>query len=176
MLAQIKARDAKPTDTSLYDDVCAGKRAFLHGKDSVTEYLTALMQKEILIFDGGMGTMIQLRKPDAATYAGDRYAEWPCSVKGNNDCLSITQPEMIKEIHTEYLEAGAELGTLQELSAALARARACGLDATEEAARALARSTEQHAAAEALHGALRAPDADALRSPPDGGCNGGSKY
>ena len=109
VLAQIKARDAKPTDTSLYDDVRAGKRAFVHGKDSVTEYLTALMQKEILIFDGGMGTMIQLRKPDAATYAGDRYAEWPCSVKGNNDCLSITQPEMIKEIHTEYLEAGAEL-------------------------------------------------------------------
>ena len=70
------------------------------------EQLTALLRERIVILDGGMGTMIQLRKLDEAAYAGEKYKEWPCSVKGNNDCLSITQPEMIKEIDPTEMEDG----------------------------------------------------------------------
>ena len=87
----------------------SGKRQFVHGKDSVRDYLTELMKKEILIFDGGMGTMIQLRKLDEEAYRGEEYKEWGCAVKGNNDLLSITQPGIIQEIHEGYLDAGAEL-------------------------------------------------------------------
>ena len=109
VIAQVGPRNALSTDTSLYDEIRAGKRVFNHGVDSVKDYLTALMQKEILIFDGGMGTMIQLRRLDEAAYAGEKYKTWPCSVKGNNDCLSITQPDLIREIHQDYLVGGAEL-------------------------------------------------------------------
>ena len=109
VMSQTAPRNSAAKDTSLYEDVRAGKRQFVHGKDSVKDYLTELMKKEILIFDGGMGTMIQLRKLDEAAYAGEKYKEWPCSVKGNNDCLSITQPKIIQEIHEGYLDGGAEL-------------------------------------------------------------------
>jgi len=81
------------------------------------------MQKEILIYDGGMGTMIQNRKPDEDAYRGTQYKDWKCPIKGNNDCLSVTQPEMIKEIHTEYLDAGACLiGTNTFSSTTIAQA------------------------------------------------------
>ena len=110
-------------DTSLYEDVRAGKRQFVHGKDSVKDYLTSLMQKEILIFDGGMGTMIQLRKLSEEQYAGEKFKDWPCSVKGNNDCLSITMPDLIQEIHEGYLNGGAELiGTNSFSSTTIAQA------------------------------------------------------
>src|SRR5687768_5020777 len=68
-----------------------------------------LLQERILIIDGAMGTMIQRHKPTEADYRGDRFKDWPSDLKGNNDLLSITQPAMIKGIHKEYLNAGADL-------------------------------------------------------------------
>jgi 5-methyltetrahydrofolate--homocysteine methyltransferase len=65
--------------------------------------------ERILIIDGAMGTMIQKRKPTEETYRGKRFKDWPMDVKGNNDLLVLTQPDMIREIHGEYLEAGADI-------------------------------------------------------------------
>ncbi len=66
-------------------------------------------KRRILIIDGAMGTMIQKRKPTEEDYRGARFKDWASDVQGNNDLLSITQPEMIQEIHEEYLAAGADL-------------------------------------------------------------------
>ena len=56
-----------------------------------------------------MGTAIQRDRPDEAGYRGERFADWPSDVQGNNDLLSLTAPEIIAGIHREYLEAGADL-------------------------------------------------------------------
>jgi 5-methyltetrahydrofolate--homocysteine methyltransferase len=67
------------------------------------------MQKRILILDGAMGTMIQAYKFEEQDYRGEQFADWHSDVKGNNDMLVLTQPEVIKAIHCEYLEAGADI-------------------------------------------------------------------
>src|SRR4028119_1824207 len=68
-----------------------------------------IIQKRILILDGAMGTMIQRHKLEEADYRGERFKDWHCDVKGNNDLLSITQPDIIEGIHRQYLEAGADI-------------------------------------------------------------------
>src|SRR4051812_8664917 len=78
-------------------------------RPDATESLTALLQQRILVLDGAMGTAIQRDRPDEAGYRGERFADWPTDVQGNNDLLSITAPEIIAGIHREYLEAGADL-------------------------------------------------------------------
>lgn len=67
------------------------------------------LEKRILIIDGAMGTMIQRYKLQEADYRGERFKDWHCDVKGNNDLLCITQPHIITEIHKKYLEAGADI-------------------------------------------------------------------
>lgn len=67
------------------------------------------LEKRILVIDGAMGTMIQRHKLQEADYRGERFKEWHCDVKGNNDLLCITQPAIIKGIHKEYLVAGADI-------------------------------------------------------------------
>ena len=67
------------------------------------------LEKRVLIIDGAMGTMIQQYKLEEKDYRGKRFAEWPKDLKGNNDLLSITQPQIIKAIHKEYLKAGADI-------------------------------------------------------------------
>lgn len=67
------------------------------------------LQERILIIDGAMGTMIQRHKLQEADYRGERFKDWHKDVKGNNDLLSITQPEIIIGIHQQYLEAGADI-------------------------------------------------------------------
>lgn len=69
----------------------------------------AQLENRILVIDGAMGTMIQRYSPDESTYRGTRFAEWPHDLKGNNDLLSLTAPDMIREIHLEYLNAGADI-------------------------------------------------------------------
>ena len=69
---------------------------------------TALKER-ILIIDGAMGTMIQRHKLTEADYRGARFANWSSDLKGNNDLLCITQPDIIKNIHLQYLEAGADI-------------------------------------------------------------------
>ncbi|MEQ5807065.1 homocysteine S-methyltransferase family protein [Alteromonas sp. NFXS44] len=63
----------------------------------------------VLILDGAMGTMIQEHKLEEADYRGEAFANWHCDVKGNNDLLAITQPDIIYNIHCAYLEAGADI-------------------------------------------------------------------
>ena len=65
--------------------------------------------KRILILDGAMGTMIQRYKLDEAGYRGTRFKDHPRDLKGNNDLLVLTQPQIISEIHNAYLEAGADI-------------------------------------------------------------------
>ena len=67
------------------------------------------LNKRILIIDGAMGTMIQRYKLEEADYRGERFKDWHTDVKGNNDLLSITKPEIIQEIHELYLSAGADI-------------------------------------------------------------------
>ncbi|AJX32557.1 homocysteine S-methyltransferase family protein [Burkholderia oklahomensis] len=71
--------------------------------------LPQLLQKRILILDGAMGTMIQRYKLDEAAYRGERFKDFPRDVKGNNELLSITQPQIIREIHDQYFAAGADI-------------------------------------------------------------------
>ncbi|GAO41968.1 homocysteine S-methyltransferase family protein [Flavihumibacter petaseus] len=67
------------------------------------------LEKRILIIDGAMGTMIQRYKLQEADYRGERFAAWPSDLKGNNDLLSLTRPDIVDAIHREYLEAGADI-------------------------------------------------------------------
>ncbi len=71
--------------------------------------LDALLRRRILILDGGMGTMIQRYKLSEADYRGERFADFPHDLKGNNDLLVLTQPAVIREIHEAYLAAGADI-------------------------------------------------------------------
>ena len=68
-----------------------------------------ILKERILIIDGAMGTMIQRHKLEEADYRGARFANWHKDVKGNNDLLSITRPQIIIDIHKQYLEAGADI-------------------------------------------------------------------
>lgn len=68
-----------------------------------------LLKERILILDGGMGTMIQGFKLTEKDYRGERFADFATDVRGNNDLLCLTQPEVIKSIHRQYLDAGADI-------------------------------------------------------------------
>ncbi|MDG2116145.1 MAG: methionine synthase [Porticoccaceae bacterium] len=71
--------------------------------------ITAAVQQRILILDGAMGTMIQRHTLEENDFRGDRFADWHTDLKGNNDLLSLTQPDIICDIHRAYLEAGADI-------------------------------------------------------------------
>jgi 5-methyltetrahydrofolate--homocysteine methyltransferase len=68
-----------------------------------------ILEERILVLDGAMGTMLQRHKFTEEDFRGERFKDWPTSVQGNNDLLSITQPEAIKEVHRLYFEAGADI-------------------------------------------------------------------
>jgi 5-methyltetrahydrofolate--homocysteine methyltransferase len=74
-----------------------------------TSRLNERLAQTILILDGAMGTMIQRHKLTEADYRGERFADWPSDVKGNNDLLVLTRPDVIGGIHRAYLEAGADI-------------------------------------------------------------------
>ena len=74
-----------------------------------TAELKTLLAERILLLDGAMGTMIQRHKLGEADYRGQRFADWPRDVRGNNDLLVLTQPDVIRDIHGQYLEAGADI-------------------------------------------------------------------
>ncbi|MFP4080952.1 MAG: oligopeptide/dipeptide ABC transporter ATP-binding protein, partial [Ectothiorhodospira sp.] len=67
------------------------------------------ISRRIMILDGGMGTTIQTYGLQEADYRGERFADWSCDVKGNNDLLVLTQPKIIREVHEKFLEAGADI-------------------------------------------------------------------
>ena len=71
--------------------------------------LKALLAERILIIDGAMGTMIQRHKLEEEDYRGERFVDWASDLKGNNDLLVLTQPQIIQGIHEAYLDAGADI-------------------------------------------------------------------
>ncbi len=78
-------------------------------RPDATETLTELLRSRVLLLDGAMGTMIQRHTFSEAEYRGDRFADWDSDLKGNNDLLTLTQPEAISAIHRDYLDAGSDL-------------------------------------------------------------------
>jgi len=68
-----------------------------------------LLNERIVIIDGAMGTMIQQYKLNESAYRGDRFKDWPTDLRGNNDLLCLTQSGIVKEIHKQYLQAGADI-------------------------------------------------------------------
>ncbi len=73
------------------------------------EKLEELLRKRIVIIDGAMGTVIQTHRLDEAGFRGERFAKWGRDLKGLNDLLNLTQPELVENIHRQYLEAGADI-------------------------------------------------------------------
>ena len=78
-------------------------------KPDQTERLHALLSERILILDGAMGTMIQDHNFTEEDYRGARFADWGQDVKGNNDLLSLTEPDVILQIHEDFFNAGADI-------------------------------------------------------------------
>ena len=87
------------------------------------------LQRRILILDGAMGTMIQRYKLTEQDYRGQRFAEWHRDLKGNNDLLVLTKPEVISAIHCEYLEAGADIIETNTFGANATTLKAYGMEA-----------------------------------------------
>jgi 5-methyltetrahydrofolate--homocysteine methyltransferase len=71
--------------------------------------ISEILKERIMVLDGAMGTMIQRYKLEDHDYRGERFKDWPHDVKGNNDLLSLTRPDIIQEIHAAYFEAGADI-------------------------------------------------------------------
>ena len=89
----------------------------------MTDKLNALLRDKILLLDGAMGTMIQRARLAEEDYRGARFRDWPRELRGNNDLLSLTQPRLVRDIHAQYLQAGADLietNTFNSTSIALA--------------------------------------------------------
>ncbi|CUB03455.1 methionine synthase [Marinomonas fungiae] len=78
-------------------------------KSGSYDVIESRLKDNILILDGGMGTMIQSYKLEEQDYRGERFSDWHSELKGNNDLLSLTQPKIIKAIHSAYLEAGSDI-------------------------------------------------------------------
>jgi 5-methyltetrahydrofolate--homocysteine methyltransferase len=74
-----------------------------------TAELRALLDRRILVLDGAMGTLIQSRRLTEEAYRGARFRDWPSDLRGNNDLLVLTQPELVGAMHREYLAAGADI-------------------------------------------------------------------
>ncbi len=74
-----------------------------------TKLLQSILAQRIMVLDGAMGTMIQKHKLTEEDYRGERFKDWNILVQGNNDLLSLTQPQIIKDIHKSYLEVGADI-------------------------------------------------------------------
>ena len=71
--------------------------------------IQTLLEERILVLDGAMGTMIQARELSEADYRGERFAEHPSDLVGNNELLALTAPDVIESIHEAFLEAGADI-------------------------------------------------------------------
>ncbi|MDA0996746.1 MAG: methionine synthase [Proteobacteria bacterium] len=79
--------------------------------------LKEILGQRIVVFDGAMGTMIQDANLDEADYRGQRFADWPSDLKGNNDLLCLTKPDLIEAIHAGFLDAGADIVTTNTFNA-----------------------------------------------------------
>ncbi|MEQ1692900.1 MAG: homocysteine S-methyltransferase family protein, partial [Gemmatimonas sp.] len=80
-----------------------------HNRASRLALLPEQLRARIMLLDGAMGTMLQTYRLGEAEYRGERFALWPSDLKGNNDVLVITQPDIVGTIHRQYLDAGADI-------------------------------------------------------------------
>ncbi len=78
-------------------------------RPDATAHLQQTLRQRIMVMDGGMGTMIQREGLSEEEFRGDRFADWPSDLRGNNDLLCLTRPDLVVQLHTDYLEAGADL-------------------------------------------------------------------
>ncbi len=97
-------------------------------KNDRTSLLYAELGKRILVLDGAMGTMIQSFKPEEKDFKGEKFINHPVLLKGNNDVLNINRPDIIKNIHAQYLEAGADIIETNTFSANIVSQREYGLE------------------------------------------------
>ena len=81
----------------------------MNNRESRLTALRQALENRILILDGGMGTMIQNLKLDEAAFRGERFANYDRDVQGNNDLLNLTQPALLRNIHADYMAAGADI-------------------------------------------------------------------
>ncbi len=86
------------------EPVTGSRQEYTRGKE-----LPELLRNRIAILDGAMGTMIQRLRLGEAQYRGERFRDWPRYLKGNNELLSLTQPQLIRDIHDSYFAAGADI-------------------------------------------------------------------
>ena len=77
--------------------------------NAIDNDINLALAERILLLDGAMGTMIQAHDLSEADFRGKRFADWPLELRGNNDLLSLTQPDIIRDIHRAYLTAGADI-------------------------------------------------------------------
>ncbi|MCK5741590.1 MAG: homocysteine S-methyltransferase family protein, partial [Chlorobi bacterium] len=78
-------------------------------KNINTDIIKKILSERILVTDGATGTMIQGYKLTESDFRGKRFKDHPCDLKGNNDVLVLTRPDVISEIHSAYLEVGADI-------------------------------------------------------------------
>ena len=78
------------------------------GTERITHFKNELKER-ILILDGAMGSLLQTYRLTEADFRGEQFADHPCDLKGYNDLLSITQPQIVREIHSNYCSAGADI-------------------------------------------------------------------
>ena len=97
-------------------------------KNDRTSLLYAELGKRILVLDGAMGTMIQSFKPEEKDFKGEKFINHPVLLKGNNDVLNISRPDIIKNIHAQYLDAGADIIETNTFSANIVSQREYGLE------------------------------------------------
>jgi 5-methyltetrahydrofolate--homocysteine methyltransferase len=109
LLACAHYTHSMPETAILPNPILTGQNAgpLVGGADP--ELLYTLIKQRVLVLDGAMGTMIQQYDLDEGQYRGERFADWPSDLKGNNDLLTLTQPELISSIHRQYLDAGADI-------------------------------------------------------------------
>jgi 5-methyltetrahydrofolate--homocysteine methyltransferase len=119
-----------------------------------TEELTAALRQRILVLDGAMGTMVQTYDLEERDYRGERFRDWHCDLKNNNDLLVLTRPAIIQEIHRRYLETGADVIETNTFAAQAISQADYGLEAL---------SSELNVAAATL---ARAAVDDAMRDEP----------
>ncbi len=109
----------------------------VHRPDA-TDDLRAALEQRLLVIDGAMGTMVQRYQLQEEQYRGERFADWPSDLRGNNDLLVLTNPDLIREIHRAYLDAGADIvetDTFNAQRVSLGRLRHAGTRLRDESRR-----------------------------------------
>src|SRR2546430_539807 len=120
--------------------------------------LEALLAERILLLDGAMGTMIQRARLAEEDYRGQRFRDWSRELKGNNDLLSLTQPALVRDIHAQYLQAGADIVETNTFNSTAVALADYGMPGPAPAF--------NPAAAQLATGALRAGEAKNPQRPP----------